>query len=575
MATKSSAKKSAQGTKATKLVRKSNDINLKANGAGYATKDRSGNVTYYKNAGDAAGYNDTTQSRSNMSKGNAMFTKDAQGKVITSESLAPREKINLPTPPAVNPLTGVLDTANASLAGSIGGTYDTTTKQMTAPTGDELFKSYQAANASAFSEMQSSEDRLKEQQRMLRPKEKAVNSLTAQLNTITANRDAEMLALEGQGRGVTESIIGGQQAQISREAAIQAMPIQAQLAVAQSDLESARSYASQLFQAQSQDALAKYNYQKELNSSIYNFLDSQEKARLAKNEKELDRQFQIEQANRSTLKQLSMQAIEYGQGALAGEIMRLDPKSQTFDTDFGDVSSRLRKPVAASSTAFTATGDSSDLAAYANQYSSTGKLPTPSEMKAAGLTVGQVTQYAKQTPRPAGALVNANTGVSDANLGQAEQEDIRRLYNIVQMTNELEALDKQRIGGVVAGSLGKVFGSDAQGSYLTKRKSIVDEIARMQTGAALTLDEQDFYNSYLPGRFSESFFLGRDSEDVIKNFRDEMNQKLSNALANNGLSMYGFSTVDVNGTERKVGEVIEISGMKLRVLPDGTLTDII
>lgn len=339
-------KKSAQGTKATKLVRKPNDINLKANGAGYATKDKSGNVTYYKNAGDAAGYNDTTQSRANMSKGNAMFTKDAQGKVITSESLAPREKINLPTPPAVNPLTGVLDTANASLAGS----YDPKTKQMTpAPVEQTLFQQLQGAQADAFSEFQgkSQENLLREQERMLRPKEKAVNSLTAQLNTITANRDAEMLALEGQGRGVTESIIGGQQAQISREAAIQAMPIQAQLAVAQADLDSARSYASQLFQAQSQDALAKYNYQKELNSSIYNFLDSQEKARLAKTEKEQDRKFQVEQANRSTLKQLAMQAIDNGQSALAAEIMRGNPASETFDADFGDYVSRLRKPVAA------------------------------------------------------------------------------------------------------------------------------------------------------------------------------------------------------------------------------------
>ncbi len=352
MATKSTAKKSAQGKKATtKLVRKANDINLKANGAGYATKDSKGNVTYFKSSKDAGGYSDTTQSRSEMSAGNPMFTKDAGGNVINSNSLKPVTPINLPTPPPVNGLAGVLDQGNAALAGSMGGAYDPKSKQMTAPTGDELFKSYQAANASAFSEMTSAEDRLKEQQRMLRPKEKAVNSLTAQLNTITANRDAEMLGLEGQGRGVTESIIGGQQAQISREAAIQAMPIQAQLAVAQDDLDSARSYASQLFQAQSQDALAKYNYQKELNASIYNFLDSQEKARLAKTEKEQDRAFQVEQANRSTLKQLSMQAIENGQSALAAEIMKANPASDTFDVDFGDYVSRLRKPVAGGSAA--------------------------------------------------------------------------------------------------------------------------------------------------------------------------------------------------------------------------------
>ena len=60
--------------------------------------------------------------------------------------------------------------------------------------------------------------------------------------------------VEGQGRGQIGDFIGGEQARISREAAIQALPIQAQLATAQADLDSARSYASQLFQAQSQDA---------------------------------------------------------------------------------------------------------------------------------------------------------------------------------------------------------------------------------------------------------------------------------------------------------------------------------
>jgi hypothetical protein len=335
---------------ATKLVRKAGQKSLKSQSAGYSTTNKKGETTYYKSAQDAPGYSDTTQSRSNMSAGNTPITKlDAGGNVITADKLKPTTPINLPTPPAVDGLGGVMDTGNAALTGGMGGTYDPKTKQITAPTADELFKSYQGANASAFDEMKSSEERLAEQQKMLKPKEKAVSSLSAQLNTITANRDAEMLGLEGQGRGVTESIIGGQQAQISREAAIRAMPIQAQLAVAQDDLDSARSYASQLFQAQSQDAQAKYNYQKELNSSIYSFLDSQQKTRLAQTEKAQDRAFQVEQANRSTLKQLSMQAIEYGQGALAGEIMRLDPASQTFDTDFGDVTSRLRKPVEASS----------------------------------------------------------------------------------------------------------------------------------------------------------------------------------------------------------------------------------
>lgn len=572
-------------SKSNKLVRNPNTPSLKSQGAGYSTTNRKGETTFYKSSKDAPGYNDTTQSRSEMSKGTPISKFNSAGAVITADKLKPTEKIKLPTSPAVDGMFGVSDTINAGLAGSIGGSYDTTKKaivpgQAEAPatptTATSIFQNYMQSQLDGFNEQTTSESRLKEQQKMLRPKENLVNSLAGQVNTITANRDAQMLALEGQGRGQTGSFVGGEQARISREAAIQAMPIQAQLAIAQDDLESARSYASQLFQAQSQDAQNAYNFKKELNASIYNFLNDQEKTRVAQNEKALDRSFAVEQANRGTLKSLAMQAIEYGQGALSAEIMKLDPASSTFDADFGDVTSRLRKPVAASSVQTVSNvADNADLAAYANQYSSTGKLPTPAELKSAGLTVGAVTQYAKQAPKNSGALVNSNTGVSDSNLGTAEQEDLRRLFNITKMVDELEALDKERIGGVVAGTLGKVFGSDAQGSYLTKRKSIVDEIARMQTGAALTDEEQAFYNDYLPGRMSEPLFLGRDSADVIKNFKDEMKGKLDNALSNNQLSIYGYSKVDVNGTERTVGEVIDIGGMKLRVLPDGTLTDII
>jgi len=279
---------------------------------------------------------------------------DPNPSVITSDKMAPVTPINLPTPPPVDGLFGVTDSANASLAGAVGGTYDTTNKQIVPPTpvaapstASDIFKSYMDKQMGAFNEQTSSVDRLKEQQKMLRPKENTVNALSGQLNTITANRDAAMLGLEGQGRGQTAGFIGGEQARINREAAIQAMPIQAQLAIAQDDLESARSYASQLFQAQAADDLARYNFQKEVNASIYNFLNAEETRRMAAKEKEEDRAFAVAQDNRSTLKQLSLQALEYGQGALAAEVMRLDPKSPTFDTDYGDAMSRLRKPAVA------------------------------------------------------------------------------------------------------------------------------------------------------------------------------------------------------------------------------------
>lgn len=215
------------------------------------------------------------------------------------------------------------------------------------------------------------------------------------------------------------------------------------------------------------------------------------------------------------------------------------------------------------------TKPTTDLIAYAQQYAATGKIPTGMPKD---ISFGDVAEYAKDLPKPTGTLVNANTGVTDTSLGQAEKDDMTRLYNIVQLTQKLKALDEERIGGVVAGVTGKVFGSEAQNAYLTTRRSIVDELARMQTGAALTNDEQAFYNDYLPGRFSESFFLGQDSTKVIENFESIMNEKLGNALKNNQLSIYGYSKIQTPLGEYTVGDTIEANGQRGIVNPDGTVT---
>ena len=105
------------------------------------------------------------------------------------------------------------------------------------------------------------------------------------------------------------------------------------------------------------------------------------------------------------------------------------------------------------------------------------------------------------------------------------------------------------------------------------KSEIVDMLARARSGAALTQDEVKNYESRLPGRFNESFFLGGSGLESIKNLKSSIEGKLNTSLNTNNLALYGFSKVDVNGTPRTVGEVLDIGGTHYRVLPDGTLTD--
>ena len=96
-----------------------------------------------------------------------------------------------------------------------------------------------------------------QQQEGIRQKESSVQNYTAQINAINNNAQAAILQTQGQGRGIPEYIIGGQQAQISKEAAIQTLPLQALLSAAQGDLDSARSHADTLFNLYYKDATAK------------------------------------------------------------------------------------------------------------------------------------------------------------------------------------------------------------------------------------------------------------------------------------------------------------------------------
>lgn len=214
-------------------------------------------------------------------------------------------------------------------------------------------------------------------------------------------------------------------------------------------------------------------------------------------------------------------------------------------------------------------GDPSEILAYAQQYASTGTIPT-------GLPKGKfgiVAQVAKELPKQDGEVLDAKTGLKSSSVPAAVQDDFATLYNIKKSVEKLKALDEKRWGGVVAGTLGKAFGSDAQAEYLTIRKSIVDDIQRMQSGAALTEEEQDFYKDYLPGRFSESFGFGQDSAKKIENFESVIDTKLTNKTKTYGLSIYGYSKVQTPAGEFTVGDTIELpNGIAGRVNADGSVT---
>lgn len=207
---------------------------------------------------------------------------------ITTASIAPTTPITLPTPVVTQaPSIGAM---NAGITGSDKGISNTPNGALTVDpivqtsldAGKSNFDSYVASLNKANTDRTTGADvqaqvvKASHQQQY----QKSVNDYTSQINTIVANRDAQNLGLEGTGRGQTTGFIGGEQARITKEAAIQALPIQALLANAQGNLDTANQYINTWGKILMDDANNAYNHKVATYQAVYDFANTQEKTKL-------------------------------------------------------------------------------------------------------------------------------------------------------------------------------------------------------------------------------------------------------------------------------------------------------
>lgn len=212
--------------------------------------------------------------------------------------------------------------------------------------------------------------------------------------------------------------------------------------------------------------------------------------------------------------------------------------------------------------------DPSSVMAYASEYAATGKIPT-------GLpkgSFGTVAQIAKELPKTSGQILSGATGVTPTT-DTALQQGIGALYSATQLAKQLKELDALRSDGIIAGTLGKVFGSEEQQRYVDLKTQITDLLSRARSGAALNATEEARYSGMLPGRFSEPLGLGVDPSLRIDNFINALTDDLSNKASAQGWVVNGVSKVDINGSKYTVGDVIKNgNGQTGRVNSDGTIT---
>lgn len=317
----------ATSTKSKKTSTKRTPKGRLPSGVGYRTYNRDGSVRTSEASGThSANIRAEIDAGTDTERGESgTIDRSLTPRTITSTNLDPVTGINLPPPPAPSNLG---TTTMTGMAGLGAPTTTTTTPVDTAP--ETAFQKY--LNSIKENKAPDTESIYKKTEREagLREAQELKNTYQNQLNAITAKASADKLSLVGQGRGVTDVIIGGQQAQIDREAAIQALPIAAQLSAAQNDLQAAQDHVDTYFKIRLEDAQNKYEQKNKISEAVYNFATTQQKAALDAKNKLDDRAYDRERDNLASMERYAIAAINNGQPSLAASIMKVDPKSDSF-----------------------------------------------------------------------------------------------------------------------------------------------------------------------------------------------------------------------------------------------------
>lgn len=319
-------------------------------------------------------------------------TKDPTSSVynqsINSKNLSLSPTIPLATPPATQDYSSILNQA-------VGMASQNPTEQSVQQSQTDLFTKY-LASQKAPPDLASIQTKL-ERDNQIQQKQALKNQYQAQLNSIVNQAQADVLATQGQGRGIPEAIIGGQQAQIQKEAAIKALPVQALLSAAQNDLETAQSHVDKMFQIYAKDAENQVNYYNRQSDLVYNFLDKQQQQQLdtIKQDKQFQQQILIK--NLDAQQTYANEALKKGNVRLFNAITSVKPptdlNSPTYKTDLATYQKDLTTAITKYGGAGTI-GNGGNLSANAlavidnpnllNTYTSTMKQKVIAELQNAG-----------------------------------------------------------------------------------------------------------------------------------------------------------------------------------------------
>lgn len=179
----------------------------------------------------------------------------------------------------------------------------------------------------------------------LEQKQQSVQRYTDQLTQLSAQNTAANLQIDN--RQIPSYAIDSEKSRQNREYAIQALPIQANLAMAQGDLQSAQTHVDTMFKMYSQDAQAQYDYKNRIVEAVYNFASKEQQALLDAAKTQSDQNFTLKRDAISNANELAKTALANGQSGLYSKIVGLDANSPTYTQDVARLGGQIQPKVTA------------------------------------------------------------------------------------------------------------------------------------------------------------------------------------------------------------------------------------
>jgi len=277
--------------------------------------------------------------------------------VITPSSLQPVTPINVPPAPADKTNYAAMLAGDAATLKAINEANAPKTAGAEPDWLTKFLSTYETKPPESLSSLYAQEASnvgLETKGAAVTESQKQLDLLNAEMAGITADAQAQNLALEKQisGGGTLTAgsgdFLNKQQQEVNRQAAIKSLPVQVKILMAQAKLTANQNYLKlaqdkldTMFKIKSQDIENTYNYNKDLRDKIWGYLTEKEKQKLTLMQKADDRKYKQEKTNLAKINDWQKTSVANGQSELVTEFASLDPKDPDFDRKFGAIQAKV------------------------------------------------------------------------------------------------------------------------------------------------------------------------------------------------------------------------------------------